>query len=632
MSMESHAKFMEPQKAGRWAYKMAEKGGLFPVTREALEKHEADLESKMTSIKARGTGRSDLIFLLKNLRIDREWTEAEDALRRGFCLYYEMYGMLQKRVAEEKIDGGIPESEKRAFLGAYSSFAASAFIEHRMNKNLKGDIMEYPGRKNLSFDFSQTENDVLNEFLALFYLLNEHRKNEGVVKTGQDLINSSIDFFRFMKEHTVSKKPLLNKKLVDLVSNANFRVMDEFTLSGFEQSIEEKVKTTGADYIPVLPHEIAGNVLAKTEMLRDADRLALYDPILNKNPITEVGGLSWSVIYVGLPGTGKTTLFICGRTRIDQRCEQVSEFWKTKNFPKLSCYFEVMDPKVKDPFYGKTGQNVIALCTELERADRINVLLIDDIDLLFSISGDRDLATGGADKDILNNLMQLLSGSNLTTRKRGGAQVWSATNSPASVDPALLQRFVAKYEVDGPQEWYDYADILSNKLGGWIKKGIILTPTGKDYTPFEMRKGQTGYEKAAQQIIQTTGKYKKGATLRDIGEFCKKMKDKNPRFTGRPLDSVADAVKKRINDYDIPEDWFTNPDLFFFKSYEDRVDLLEKKCHKVDGDVIMEEIERYARTEETYTNKKFEDDVGRYVHGVEVQFAGMERIKAGGKQ
>lgn len=605
-------------------------GNVIPISKEALEKRGTYVDERMGCVRISPQERPSLTDLLKSLKIDNEWMGTTDALRSGFSLYGELYEQLQRRIVQEKIDGEIPDAEKRTFMGAFSTFGAASFIESRLSKILQGDTIEFPiKRETYKPDFSQTENEVLNTLLSTYYQVTKFRKGKNELNNGQDLVQSTIPYFQLLKEKALELKPELNKRLVDLVSTTTFGVMDEFTLSGFESRLEEK-STSKTEFTLVQPHEVAGNVLAKKEMFRDMDRLGLYDPIFKKNPIGEVGGLSWSVLYVGLPGTGKSTLFLAGWTRAKLRCDQTAEFWKQKNTKGLSLHRIMIDPKVKDKMYGGTAAKMDAAGEETADPTRINIGVIDDIDLL--MEGDRDGSNGGADKDILNGLMQIMAGTDLSKRKRGNVQWWAATNAPTSLDAALLQRFGSQYQVDGPQEWYDYADILRNKLGGWLKPGmnIINVELGKGYTPFEMRKGETGFEVTKEDekfVEEAMSRFRGGIkTFKDIGELCVYYKQQNPRFTGRPIDSVSDAIKKRINDYDIPETWFVNPEEFFFKPYEERVGMLRELSKTVTAEDIAKEIIRYAKNQDVYAQEKFESDVKKLMHQAKVNQEAARRL------
>lgn len=626
---------------------MAEKSGASPIARKSLEDHLTKVDENMKDINIGNTGyggENNLFKLVSGIgstspdMMPPEVSNTLENIRLGFGLYYEMYALLESRVKD--INTGITDTEKKSFLASYSMFAANAFMENQLGlmiadkEPIEIDPQTLKILSTIKFDIQKDE--VLNYALAKVYntVMIGKKNNPPIFEQPSDLPRMLYTVFKKTKEKALEGKTGFNPKLVDLVKDAQFIIEDkdkkpQFTITGFssEYKKEEKAKV---EFVPVLPHQVAGNTRAKTEMLRDMDRMALYDLTVKKNPIIEVGGLSWSVLYDGLPGTGKSTLFRMGLSRLDQRCKQISEFLKMKNLPGLKWTQLNVDQGVKNEYYGKTGQNVLEKINQLKRDDGIYILTMDDIDLLV---GDRGANNGGADKDILNVLMQAADGIN--TIIRGNAQWWAATNDATAMDPALRQRFVARYPVDGPEEWYDFADIFNDKLKGWITSGIIAVPAGKDYAPYKMREGQTGYEKVEEKsgggilagikgfMSKVSGK---GITMRDIGEFCREKKDKNPRFTGRAVNAVAEAMKKRINDYDIPNDWYENPDAFFNKTYDDRVAMLRALSKPVTGEMIIEEIERYASSEQRYADDKFESDVKRNLHGKRVDMETAKRF------
>ncbi len=567
--------------------------------------------------------RHNLFELVRDIGGDKHMASKEvadtmEALRAGFCLYYEMYALLENMT--EKTGAEISESERLLFLSSYAMFAAGSYTVYRLDLILEEEAHSIP-RKEGYFNFNLRKDDVLNGVLARYYGVISNAKSRESIEHPSDLPRGSLDFFRFLCEEALNKKSDFHKELVDLVEHAEFRIADEFTISGYKASFEEKNRTR-VEFVPLFPHQVAGNVLAKKEMLRDMDRIALYDIALQKNPLIEVGGLSWSVLYDGLPGTGKSSLFRMGLTRLNQRCNQVSEFAKLKNLSELRWKQLIVDQGIKDEFYGKTGKNLLAILDQAKKTDGIYIITTDDIDLL--VSGDRNSSSGGGDRDVLNILMQFSDGIN--TVIRGNVQWWAATNDATAMDPALRQRFVSRYSVDGPREWHDYADILYDKLKNWIDLGIVDIDKGKGYEPYEARKGETGYETAGNTGGLFSG-LKKNPTLRDIGELCREQKDREERFTGRAVHAVSEAIKKRINDYEIPEEWFEKPELFYNCEYMKRVDMLKELCRKVDGSVIAEEIMRYAESESRYSDDRFNSDVESSIYRYRVEKATAEKLR-----
>lgn len=607
---------------------LAEKGAVHPISMDDLKKHTTKVDEHLELINRGSTERVNLFTLVNDIGGDKR-VQAEDvrntlaALRNGFCLYYEMYATLEDRV--RKIDSDVPETEKRLFLGAYSMFAAGSYIHHELLQII-GEEEAFPVRLQENyFNFELTKDETLNGALARYYGVLSIGKRNSQIKEAKDLPKASVNFFKAMRDEAVAKKQLFHQQLTQLVEGTEFKVGDTFTISGYATSYEEQVTATKIEFTPLHPHQIAGNVLAKREMLKDMDRIALFDPATRKNPILEVGGLSWSVLYDGPPGTGKSSLFKMGLTHLDKRCKQASEFWRRKNRGEVHWKQLVVDQAVKDEYYGKTGRQLLAILNQAKKVDGIYIVTTDDIDLL--VTADRNATTGGADKDILNVLMQYADGIN--TVIRGNTQWWAATNDATSMDAALRQRFLARYEVEGPTEWHDFADITYDKLRRWVEMGIIQIPTGPGYNPYEMRKGQSGYENVAGQsapMFKDLWSRGNKISFRDVGELCARLKKENPRFTGRAVHAVTEAIKKRINDYDIPEEWYEKPELFFEKPYEGRVTMLKELCRPITGEMITEEFSRYFNSEQRYAQDKFESDVGRRIHQLRVELEAMKCI------
>ncbi len=603
-----------------------EKGNVFPIRRKDLEEHFIKVDEAMKYINRGGNERLSLFDLVRDIGTGTKDLMEENVqkiihiYRDGFALYYQIDAMIGDRA--KRIDGNVTDQERDNFSHSYATFASSSWINHRLGLVSENkEPFPFEVGSNIKFDFGLQRDMLLNIILARLYgVINIHKRNKNFDE-GNDLARGTYNYFKFVKDNALAHKTNLNHSLVELVDKTSFVIADEYTLTGFESSFEEKTAPK-IEFVHVEPHEVIGCALAKKEMLRDMDRIALYDPILRKNPIIEVGGLSPSVLYDGFPGTGKTTLFRAGRTRLKVRADAVNEYWVTKNIKPLPVKLLEITPKVKTKWYGEAGQNTSQLIEEAQRPDSFNLLLTDDIDMLFS--GGRE-ESGGGDKDIMNIFMQFASGVN--TKYEGFWQWWAATNEPTALDPAMRQRFISKYDVAGPETDLDFSDILYLKLGKWINSGLVSIDVGKGYVPLKERVSNGNNSNRGEGIISRVAKrFSSYPTLQDLGIMAKKFKDENPRFTGRPIQAVAEAIAKRINDYPIPEEWYTEPKRFFEKTFEERVGLLKDLCKKVDSNVIAEELERYANIESRYASEKFEKDVERQEHVMKVDLETKKRL------
>ena len=89
---------------------------------------------------------------------------------------------------------------------------------------------------------------------------------------------------------------------------------------------------------------------------------------------------------------------------------------------------------------------------------------------------------------------------------------------------------------------------------------------------------------------------------RELGELCAEFKRKDPRFTGRPIESVTQKLLSESADFDVPEEWFTNPAIFLQKSYDEKVALARSLYRPITGAMIAAELERYFSSEQRYAD------------------------------
>jgi hypothetical protein len=88
----------------------------------------------------------------------------------------------------------------------------------------------------------------------------------------------------------------------------------------------------------------------------------------------------------------------------------------------------------------------------------------------------------------------------------------------------------------------------------------------------------------------------KVTTMADIGAYLHRIKLAEPRFTGRAIKNITDAIKMRAMDIDLPDEWFETPEAFMHKSYDEKVAMiseLRKPVHHRDGDAGDQPLRRF---------------------------------------
>ncbi|RUT85390.1 MULTISPECIES: ATP-binding protein [unclassified Mesorhizobium] len=376
--------------------------------------------------------------------------------------------------------------------------------------------------------------------------------------------------------------------------NAHIRIdADDFTLDGFDVAPGKRSKPLVMTFKK--PEEVVGNHIAKYQSVKLAKMLMAYDFEGELNPFVELGGFLFTFIGDGAPGTGKTTLIQMIAGLVNGYCQVAGYPFAYENFgvDQISSY------------QGKSGQNCRQFINNVLNPRVIGFGTIDDIDQVAARRSD-DRASAGQ-QEITGVLMDAFAGA--ATVVRGNCSFGMFSNYPENVDDALRQRAGARWLVDGPQSRNDYIDIFVLLAG---KNHKIPLGDHDLYAAQEIQRAVTEayeeHEKPQEDgLVKVYERYMKenGApkSMADIGTYLHLIKDAEPRFTGRAIKNVTDAIKMRAMDIELPDDWFEKPEVFMHKGYDEKKAMIEELRGPFSMDMVMQEINRYADSEFRYSDK-----------------------------
>ncbi|MEM6590027.1 MAG: ATP-binding protein [Pseudomonadota bacterium] len=371
---------------------------------------------------------------------------------------------------------------------------------------------------------------------------------------------------------------------------------DDFTIRGFETSAGKKSTKLTMSFKE--PHQVVGNHIAKYQALKLAKMLMAYDFDRKLNPFEELGGFIFTFIGDGKPGTGKTTLIQMMAGLINGYCEVAGYPFRYANLSTESI----------DSYQGKSAQNAKSFINGVLDPGVIGFGTIDDIDQLAGKRGDRQSSAGQL--EITAVLMESFSGAN--TVVRGNCTFGMFSNYPENVDDALRQRAGARFLVDGPQTREDYIDILALLMG---KNHDIPLGSHELYAAQEIKKAVTAsfeshgkpHEEGLLRVYERVEKDLRALdTIAKLGTYLKGIQEADERFTGRAIKNITDAVKVRAMDFELPDEWMEEPDLFLFKGYEEKRGMIEELRQPITVEMVVQEINRYADSEFRYADKSDE--------------------------
>ncbi|MFN4171665.1 MAG: AAA family ATPase, partial [Pseudorhodobacter sp.] len=280
-----------------------------------------------------------------------------------------------------------------------------------------------------------------------------------------------------------------------------------------------------------------------------------------------------------------------------------------------------------DSYQGKSGQNAKAFITNVLDPAVIGFGTIDDIDQIAGKRGDRQSSAG--QQEVTAVFMEAFAGAN--TVVRGNCTFGMFSNFPENVDDALRQRAAARFLVDGPQTQEDYIDILSLLMGRnhdiplgdhdlfgaqEIRRAVARSFEGHS------RPHEEGLIAVWDQVAREIGPLD---TIAKIGRYLKAIQEADPRFTGRAIKNITDAVKVRAMDFELPDEWMENPELFLFKPYDEKLAMIRGMTTRITVDMVIQEINRYADSEFRYADKSDEVAISNMVRDFGRQEAAKRR-------
>ncbi len=380
-------------------------------------------------------------------------------------------------------------------------------------------------------------------------------------------------------------------------TNVSYRVeADDFNITGFTPA--HHAKSTPLTMTFKKPNEVVGNHIAKYQSMKLSKMIMAYDFERKLNPFAELGGFIFTFMGDGKPGTGKTTL-------IQMMAGLVNEYCLNAGYPFR---YQNLSTDSIDSYQGKSAQNARAFINNIIDPNVIGFGTVDDIDQLAGKRGDRQSSAGQL--EITAVLMESFAGAN--TVVRGNCTFGMFSNYPENVDDALRQRAGARFLVDGPQTRDDYIDILHLLMG---KNHNIPTGDHELFAAQEIKKAvAASYESYAKPkeigllnvFDRVNSEIGELDTIAKMGTYLKGIQDADDRFTGRAIKNITDAVKVRAMDFELPDEWMENTDIFLSKDYETKKNMLSELAKPITVDMVIQEINRYADSEFRYADKSDE--------------------------
>lgn len=410
---------------------------------------------------------------------------------------------------------------------------------------------------------------------------------------------------------------------------------EEFVVTGFER---HDLGSGSTEFNRFDWGDMVGNRDGKHMARREAQRLVCYNPREKKNVFQELGGLAGVWMGYGKPGTGKSLMATALATSLYDYCQALG----------MEFHFDPLPDDIIDSYQGKSAQKMMTYMRRRQSPKGIRFMSVDDAENVLIDRGHESASEG--QRGAVGVLLRYLEGAYAITH--GNVTMGLLTNRPEELDPAVRSRIQWKMPVDGASTVNDYMDQLRLYTKAFDdQQGFVNLVKPEGYTYFDDQKplanigeaSETRSEPEHEVISQVFAKIMRisdPSKKAFFGHFFFEVMEVFPSFSSRDVRNITSAVDGRIMDFDLPEDWFENTEVFHDLEYDrQRNMVLELRNVNLGNllfnELLLQESIRYLDSYANIANASFDRKVDvreeqvRVAQAVEARLSAEEQRTAG---
>ena len=448
---------------------------------------------------------------------------------------------------------------------------------------------------------------------TLFYY-DKYLNHPDVIQKDQDIIDFTVVFM----EALISELHLREASLeyTETITDRSYKLEDsEFAVSGWTDVVSGPVQSI--EFNEIQFEQIVGNRDAKHFARRLVERLMSYDFEQRKNPFQELGGFMPVFMGYGIPGTGKSMLIAAIATRLKFHCDNLD----------LPFLFHPMPDTLISTFQGGSAEKMVQWMKPMQDPTRIIFAPIDDAENNLQERTAQGVSAGV--KEVIGVFLRYTEGAYAVNY--GNSSIGLFTNLPEMLDKAVISRVQGRFKIDGARTIPDFID----QDYMWWKKFEKTMPdfvNMSDPRDYEFLSAQSvaknlgeilkDIEKPSEErvleIFEKTESVHQQTEHLFYAELYKRIQKEFPYFSSRDIRNIQSAVSLRLTDFDMPEDWFDDPETYFKKDYDTKFEML-KELMKVNmkglnfSDIRRQETIRYLDNFATIAETDFKRKVDKEV-------------------
>ena len=545
--------------------------------------------------------------------------------------YYDASGLSSLSERKSVLDNaGKREYESKMHTAtAFMLFATAYNILHNLIPHASDDLSvmknKFAGIPEVSFI------SPLKGIACTLYYYDKYLSHPDIVKTDKDVIDFTVVYFEALIDEIQLRKNSLEytETILDRTYKLESRgVGTDFAVSGWENVFQGAAKSV--EFNKIKFEQIVGNRDAKHFARRLTERMLSYDFAAQKNPFQELGGFMPVFMGYGIPGTGKSMLIAAIATRLKEHCDNL-------DIPFL---FHPMPDTLISTFQGGSAEKMVEWMKPLQDPTRLIFAPIDDAENNLQERTTQGVSAGV--KEVIGVFLRYTEGAYAVNY--GNSSIGLFTNLPEMLDKAVISRVQGRFKIDGARTEHDFLD--QDHL--WWRK---LDDTMPDFINMQGPENYSylqdqGLAKNMGEILKVSDKPSEERVLEAYDKIEKHFKTNQhlfyanlykeiqkifPFFSSRDVRNIQSAISLRLTDFDLEEDWFENPEIYFKKDYDTKFNMLQELMRvNMKGldfsEIRRQEVVRYLDNVATIADTDFKRKVDARINQLNIDLEAKKKF------
>ena len=461
---------------------------------------------------------------------------------------------------------------------------------------------------------------------SLFYF-DKYLAHPDIIKSDKDVIDFTVVYFEALIDEINLRKSSL--EYTETIVDRTYKLENtDFAISGWENTFAGSAKSV--EFNKIQFEQIVGNKDAKHFGRRLTERMLSYDFEAQKNPFQELGGFMPVFMGYGIPGTGKSMLIAAIATRLKEHCDNL-------DIPFL---FHPMPDTLISTFQGGSAEKMVEWMKPMQDPTKLIFAPIDDAENNLQERTAQGVSAGV--KEVIGVFLRYTEGAYAVNY--GNSSIGLFTNLPEMLDKAVISRVQGRFLIDGARTEHDFLDqdyIWWKKLKKTMPEFVNMQdPSNYKYLDAQGLAKNMGdilnsIEKPSEERVleaydKAENKHKTNEHL-FYATLYKEIQKLFPFFSSRDVRNIQSAVSLRLTDFDLEQDWFENPEIYFKKDYQTKFNMLQElmkaNMKGLDfSEVRRQEVVRYLDNVATIADTDFKRKVDARVNQMNIDLKAREQF------